>query len=167
VPLAEPENAVLIDSARVVRWTGPIFGPVLGDLAAMDLLGRGISAFPPGLPELRHRVGRLRCHVARRPRRYCVLRAAPVPVPVYCRHRHRLLVVDARFDVLTTPSGQRFQSILLAVAVELPLPSVCLWLSYHTQQLAERRIVLLLRRQRPTSGGRAGSHDLHPAARGR
>jgi hypothetical protein len=40
---------------------------------------------------------------------------------------------------------------LLAAAVELPLASVCIWLSYHTQQLAERRIVLLLlrRRRRP------------------
>ena len=67
-----------------------------------------------------------------------------------------LLIVDAWFDVLTTPPGQRLQSILLAAAVELPLASVCLWLSYHTQQLAERRIVLLLRRQRHTSPGRAG-----------
>jgi hypothetical protein len=36
----------------------------------------------------------------------------------------------------------------LAISIELPLASVCLWLSYHTHQLAERRIVLLLRRRR-------------------
>jgi hypothetical protein len=52
-----------------------------------------------------------------------------------------LLVVAAWFDVLTTPAGHRLQSIVVAVAVELPLASVCLWLSYHTQRLAERRIV--------------------------
>jgi hypothetical protein len=64
-----------------------------------------------------------------------------------------VLVVDAWIDVLTTPHGRRLQSILLAAAVELPLASGCLWLSYPTQQLAERRIVLLLRRQRHTSPG--------------
>jgi len=66
-PADEPENAVLVDNARVVRWAGP---------------------------------------------------------------------------------GQRLQSIALAAGVELPLASVCLWLSFHTQQLGERRLVLLLRRGR-------------------
>jgi hypothetical protein len=37
--------------------------------------------------------------------------------------------------------------------IELPLASVCVWLSYHTQQLAERRVVLLLRRN-PKTGRR-------------
>jgi hypothetical protein len=62
-----------------------------------------------------------------------------------------LLVVDAWFDVVTSPPSQLPESVLLAVAVELPLAAVCAWLSYHTEQLAERRIVLLLRRR-----GRAG-----------
>jgi hypothetical protein len=44
--------------------------------------------------------------------------------------------------------GQRLQPIALAAGVELPLASVCLWLSFHTQQLGERRLVLLLRRGR-------------------
>lgn len=57
-----------------------------------------------------------------------------------------LLVVDAWFDVLTTPRVQRIESILLAAFVELPLAVVCVWLSWHTQQLEERRIVLLIRR---------------------
>jgi hypothetical protein len=39
------------------------------------------------------------------------------------------------------------------VLVELPLAAVCVWLSYHTQQLAERRLVLLLRRT-PKAGTR-------------
>jgi hypothetical protein len=25
-PVADPDNAVLTDNARVVRWTGPVFG---------------------------------------------------------------------------------------------------------------------------------------------
>jgi hypothetical protein len=57
-----------------------------------------------------------------------------------------LLVVDAWFDVVTTLPGQRLEPVALAVLVELPLASVCVWLSLHTQQLAERRLVLLLRR---------------------
>ena len=65
-------------------------------------------------------------------------------------------MVDAWFDVLTTPAGQRLESIGLATFVELPLAAVCIWLTWHTQQLAERRIVLLLRRPwgRPPSGRR-------------
>jgi hypothetical protein len=64
-----------------------------------------------------------------------------------------LLVVDAWFDVLTTPASQRIESIGLAAFVELPLAAVCIWLSWHTQHLEERRIVLLMRRSR---GGGAG-----------
>jgi hypothetical protein len=43
---------------------------------------------------------------------------------------------------------QRIGSILLAAFVELPLAAVCVWLSWHTQQLEEQRIVLLMRRYR-------------------
>ena len=61
-----------------------------------------------------------------------------------------LLVVDAWFDVMTTLPGQRLEPVALAAGVELPLAAVCVWLSLHTQQLAERRLVLLLRRGRMT-----------------
>ena len=57
-----------------------------------------------------------------------------------------LLAVDAWFDVMTTLPGQRLEPVAMAVLVELPLASVCVWLSLHTQQLAERRLRLLLRR---------------------
>jgi hypothetical protein len=59
-----------------------------------------------------------------------------------------LVMVDAWFDVLTTPGVQRIESIALAAFVELPLASVCIWLSWYAQQLEERRIVLLMRRYR-------------------
>ena len=45
-------------------------------------------------------------------------------------------------------STRRIESILLAAFVELPLAAVCIWLSWHTQQLDEQRIVLLMRRYR-------------------
>ena len=61
-----------------------------------------------------------------------------------------LLVVDAWFDVMTTLPGQRLEPVALAAGVELPLAALCVWLSLHTQQLAERRLVLLLRRGRTT-----------------
>jgi hypothetical protein len=61
-----------------------------------------------------------------------------------------LLITDAWFDVMTTLPGQRLEPIALAAGVELPLASVCVWLSFHTQQLAGRRLALLLRRGRKT-----------------
>jgi hypothetical protein len=97
----EPENAVLTDDARVVRWTGPMF--------------------------------------ALRRSRYLSTAAAATAA---------LLAVDAWFDCMTTPAAQRWQSFLLCFLVELPLASLCLWLSYHTHQIAERRILLLRRRHR-------------------
>jgi hypothetical protein len=63
-----------------------------------------------------------------------------------------LLVVDAWFDVMTSPPSQRLESVALAVFIELPLASLCIWLSYHTQQLTERRIILL--RRNPKKGAR-------------
>jgi hypothetical protein len=51
-----------------------------------------------------------------------------------------LLIVDAWFDVLTSPRRQVLESLVLAVVIELPLAGVCAWLSYHTERLAERTI---------------------------
>ena len=48
---------------------------------------------------------------------------------------------------MTTPSAQIMQSIVLAALVELPLAVVCGWLGVHTEELTERRIVLLMRRR--------------------
>ena len=55
--------------------------------------------------------------------------------------------MDAWFDCMTTPARERWQSFLLCGLVELPLAAVCLWLSYHTHQIAERRVRLLLRQR--------------------
>ena len=57
-----------------------------------------------------------------------------------------LLVVDAWFDILTSPRHQVVQSIVLGVFIEIPLACVCGWLSYHTERLAERSIHLRPRR---------------------
>jgi hypothetical protein len=55
-----------------------------------------------------------------------------------------LLVIDAWFDVMTSPGSQFLESLATAVLIELPLAVVCGWLAYHTEHLAEERIVLLL-----------------------
>lgn len=145
-PAREPENAVLVDNARVVRWAGPAF--VLFSLIllpwiaylAYSLPSRQVSAdydiawagFDVMLLSALASTG----YFALRRSRYLATAAAAAAT---------LLVVDAWFDVMTTLPGQRLEPVALAVLIELPLASVCVWLSLHTQQLTERRLVLLLR----------------------
>jgi hypothetical protein len=151
-PAREPENAVLTDNARVVRWTGPAFAvfslillPWIVYLA-YSLPSRQVSAdydvawagFDVMLLLALAGTG----YFALRRSRYLATAATATAT---------LLVVDAWFDVMTTLPGQRLEPAALAVLVELPLASVCVWLSFHTQQLAERRLVLLLRRSPKTA----------------
>jgi hypothetical protein len=56
-----------------------------------------------------------------------------------------LLVVDAWFDVMTSPPGSQFlESLASAVLIELPLAAVCGWLAYHTEHLEKEWIILRL-----------------------
>ena len=148
-PADEPENAVLVDNARVVRWAGPAFAlfslillPWIAYLA-YSLPSRQVSAdvawagFDVMLLAALAGTG----YFALRRSRYLATAATAAAT---------LLVVDAWFDVMTTLPGQRLEPVALAAGVELPLAAVCVWLSLHTQQLAERRLVLLLRRGRKT-----------------
>lgn len=150
-PAHEPENAVLADNARVVRWAGPAFAlfslillPWIVYLA-YSLPSRQVSAdydiawagFDVILLVALASTG----YFALRRSRYLATAATAAAT---------LLVVDSWFDVMTTLPGQRLEPIALAAGVELPLAAVCVWLSLHTQQLAERRLVLLLRRGRKT-----------------
>jgi len=59
-----------------------------------------------------------------------------------------MLIVDAWFDVLTSPYHDRLVALIFAFAIELPLAAVCWWLSQQTQAIAEKRIALLLPRTR-------------------
>ena len=150
-PAAEPENAVLTDDTRIVRWAGVSFAlfsllllPWTVYLAE-TLPSRQLSSHYDiawvgfDVMELCALAGT--AYFALRRSRYLSTAAAAAAT---------LLVVDAWFDVMTTPSGARWESIVLAAVVELPLASVCLWLSYHTHQVAARRIRLLMRGQRPS-----------------
>jgi hypothetical protein len=151
----EPENAVLADEARVVRWTGPVFALfslillpwtiyLAGSLPARQVSANFDVAWA-GFDVLLLMMLASTAYFALRRSRYLAAAASGTAA---------LLVVDAWFDVLTTPAGQRIESIVLAALVELPLAAVCIWLSWHTQQLAERRILLLRRSRR--GGGNAG-----------
>jgi len=148
-PAPEPENAVLTDETRVVRWTGPLFALfslillpwtiyLAGSLPA-EQVSTNYDAAWAGFDVLLMLTLASTAYFALRRSRYLAAAAAATAT---------LLVVDAWFDVLTTPGVQRIEAILLAAFVELPLAAVCIWLSWHTQQLEEQRIVLLMRRYR-------------------
>jgi hypothetical protein len=153
-PAPEPENAVLTDDSRIVRWTGPLFA-----LFALILLP-WIAYIAITLP-----ARQLSPNYDIAWAGFDVLLAAGLASTAYFALRRSrylstastatatLLLVDAWFDCMTTPGDARVQSITLCFLIELPLAAVCLWLSYHTLHIAERRIVLLQRR-RDRPGGR-------------
>jgi hypothetical protein len=147
-PAPEAENAVLVDKARIVRWTGPLFGLfslamlpwtvyLAGSLPSRQLSPNYAAAWT-GFDVILLCALASTAYFALRRSRYLSSAATSTAT---------LLVVDAWFDVMTTPGDQRWQSLLLAVAVELPLAALCLWLSYHTEQLAAQRLRLLLWRR--------------------
>ncbi|MFU8853435.1 hypothetical protein ACNAW0_20965 [Micromonospora sp. SL1-18] len=63
-----------------------------------------------------------------------------------------MLVVDAWFDVVTTPVGPDLAlSVLLAALVELPLAAVCVWIARHGDRMVERRLRQLAVRAEPAT----------------
>jgi hypothetical protein len=157
----EPENAVLADSARIVRWAGPAF--ILFSLILLPwtiYLGYTLPSHQEsadydiawvGFDIMLMLVLAGTGYFALRRSRYLAPAAAAMAT---------MLVVDAWFDVVTSPPDQRMLSIVLAALIELPLAALCGWLSYHSEQLAEQRVVLLLRR-------RHGAHPHRPRRRTR
>ena len=147
-PAPEPENAVLADDARAVRWAGPLFvlfalamvpwTVYIGESLPRRQLSPHYDVSWAGFDVMLLAALAGTAFFALRRSRYLSMAATATAV---------LLVVDAWFDLMTTPSGQLAQSIVLAAVVELPLAAVCTWLSLHTQELTERRIVLLMRRR--------------------
>ena len=146
-PAEEPENTVLVDESRLIRWVGPTFAlfsvvmvPWIVYIVASlpsrqlspnyDIAWAGFDVFlAAGLAGS--------AYFALRRSRYLSAVAAATAA---------LLVVDAWFDCMTTPGSDRWRSIAFCFLVELPLAAVCMWLSYHTEQIRERRILILQRR---------------------
>jgi hypothetical protein len=146
-PADEPENTVLVDESRLIRWVGPVFAlfsvvmvPWIVYIAVSlpsrqlspnyDLAWAGFDVLlAAGLAGS--------AYFTLRRSRYLSAAAAATAA---------MLVVDAWFDCMTTPGSDRWQSIAFCFLVELPLAAVCLWLSYHTEQIGERRILILQHR---------------------
>jgi hypothetical protein len=145
-PTAEPENAVLTDNAKLVRWAGPMFAlfavallpwiVYIGITLPTRQLSPNYDIAWTGFDIMLFSALASTGYFALRRSRY--LSTAAVGSAV-------LLVADAWFDVVTTPGNERIESILLCLFVELPLAGLCLWLSHHTVQISERRAVLLKR----------------------
>ena len=137
----------LADSAKVVRWAGPAF--VLFSVVMVPwtiYLGYSLPSWQEsphydiawaGFDVLLLVMLASTGYFALRRSGYLAIAAAATAT---------LLVVDAWFDIMTSPRRQLPEAITLAILVELPLAALCGWLSYHTQHLEEQRIVLLLRR---------------------
>jgi hypothetical protein len=146
-PAPEPENAVLVDESRLVRWTGPLFAlfsvillpwvVYIGLTLPARQLAPNYDIAWAGFDIMLAGGLATTAYFALRRSRYLSTAAASTAT---------LLLVDAWFDCMTTPGNSRWESIALCFLIELPLAGVCLWLSYHTHQIAERRILLLQRR---------------------
>jgi hypothetical protein len=148
-PSDEVGNRVLADDTRLVRWAAPVF------LGCAVILVPWIVVAAATLPSRQlsqnydvawagYDVGLLiglvwtALSALRRSRRLTIAASAT----------GALLLADAWFDVLTSPGGwDLVQAVAMSVLAELPLATLCFWLAFHSQELAERRLVLL-------SGGR-------------
>jgi hypothetical protein len=66
-------------------------------------------------------------------------------LPVFASSSATLLVVDAWFDITTSPAGgDFFWALVMAAVAELPLAVACGWLAHHAGHLLQGRITLFL-----------------------
>lgn len=74
----------------------------------------------------------------------CVLLRSPF-LAVAAAAAASILVIDAWFDITTSPSGSQFvEAVIMAAVAELPLAIACAWLSYRTEHLVRGKIDLFL-----------------------
>ena len=107
-PAPEAENGVLIDEARIVRWTGPLFALFslillpwtiyIGESLPSRQLSPNYGAAWVGFDLILLAVLTSTAYFALRRSRYLSSAASATAA---------LLVVDAWFDVMTTPAHQR------------------------------------------------------------
>jgi hypothetical protein len=162
VPVSdEPANRVLVDNARLVRWAAPAF--VICSLMLLPW----IAVLGTTLPQRQ-----LSQHYRLAWTGYDVLLALGLAgtavaalrrsrlLPIAGSATGALLVADAWFDVLTSSGGRDIaEAVAMSVLAELPLAFVCFWLAVHSQDVAEQRLLLLLkgRRDPATANGRVPS----------
>jgi hypothetical protein len=138
---------VLADSTRVVRWAGPAF--ILFSVALVPWTVYLAYTLPSRQVSHRYNIAwvgfDVMLAIALGATGYLALRRSRW-LAVAAAAAATLLVVDGWFDVMTSPPDQILEAIILAVFVELPLAALCGWLSYHSEHLADQRIVLRRRR---------------------
>jgi hypothetical protein len=142
-------NAVLPDESRTTRWAGLLFG-----LCALALVP-WIVVIAVTLPSRQLSPNYDLAWAGFDVMLFAALASTAVSalrrsgyVGMAASWTAALLVTDAWFDVMTAPSGAgRVEAIAMALLVELPLAATCVWLARHAQEIAERRLVLLLRRR--------------------
>ena len=151
-------NRVLPDNARLVHWAAPLFAAcalillpwivIAGITLPSRSLSRNYDVAWAGYDVLLL-LGLVSTAVTtlRRSRR----------LPIAAAATGTLLSADAWFDVLTSPPGWgEAEAIAMSLLAELPLAFVCFWLAWHSQEMTERRMLLLTRR-RHASGGSPSS----------
>jgi hypothetical protein len=139
------EGVIPPDNSRVVRWAGPVFA--ICALALIPWIAYLWGSLPDRQVSHHYNTAWVGFDVfevlALAATAYCAFRRSGyLAVTAACAAT--LLIVDAWFDVLTSPRSERWQSIVLAVLIELPLAFVCGWLAYHAEHVEEKRIHLLL-----------------------
>ncbi|HEX2904883.1 MAG TPA: hypothetical protein VHO01_15630 [Jatrophihabitans sp.] len=146
-PADEPGNLVVPDESRAVRWAGPFFALCAALLVPwivvifVTLPSRQLS---PNYDIAWAGFDVLLC-AALASTAITTLRRSRL-LAIAAGWASALLVTDAWFDVLTSPAGSgRVEAVIMAVVVELPLAAICLWLSWHSTDIAERRLRLLMR----------------------
>ena len=149
IPVADNVgNTVLVDDSRSVRWGGALFVVCAVALVpwtiyiAVSLPKRQLSpnydVAWAGFDVFLLLALAFTAMTALRRSRYLALAASWTAA---------MLVVDAWFDVVTSPGGRdRLASVGLAALVELPLAGMCLWMAVHSQDIADARLRLVLRR---------------------
>jgi len=147
-PAADLASRVLPDNTRLVRWAAPLFVGCAAILlpwiviAGLTLPSRSLArnydiAWAGYDVLLLAGLVSTALGALRRSRR----------LPIAAAATGALLAADAWFDVLTIPAGwDEIQAIAMSVFAELPLAAVCFWLAWHSEEMMERRLVLLTRR---------------------
>lgn len=147
-PADDVANQVLPDNARLVRWAAPLFVAcavillpwivIAGITLPARSLSRNYDVAWAGYDVILL-IGLISTAVTtlRRSRR----------LPIAAAATGALLTADAWFDVLTSPAGwEQAEAVAMSLLAELPLAATCFWLAWHSQEMTERRLVLLARR---------------------
>jgi hypothetical protein len=148
VPVSDDvASQVLPDNARLVRWAAPLFLccavillpwiVIAGITLPARALSRNYDVAWAGYDVILL-IGLVATGVA-------TLRRSSL-LPIAAAATGALLTADAWFDVLTSsPGWNEAGAIAMSLLAELPLAFTCFWLAWHSQEMAERRMLLLVR----------------------